>query len=555
MRYLHHSYNLPSTALPRLFYEITNRKWSNVLQRCKTHPKEALSRDRSENTPLHLACKDPTVPLNVLQEMIKISNPLAQNQDGCLPIHLKCTRRSSSSNSEPPSSFSSNSDSSSADSKVISTLLEYIEKATTNNPITDNCSSNGGGSNSGSIPYLSEDEDSGASPNTFEFHSFERIRKNKNSTFQTKTTKRTPLHYACMSGGFRGIDVEAFQTLVVSSRKIFGKDVVLWEDIKGDTAISLLCKRYKGRIQNLLQKFRTNECLSIQDCRAIESDLGDFWNKIHILLKAVTDNKKCELKDNDDEEQENNLMDDDFFCVHACMSLGKKCPNELLELVLYLKSEQIRVFDEAGNIPLHLAVKNHKFEKKKKKVQTNNKVNDNEFTLLSPIKRTTTRPRTGFGFDRDIGRLRGRTGSILSHHTDSFDQQQQQEQSQSTDTITTSTSFCVLQRLLDLYPDSIRIPNGQGKLPFRIAMENGNRDTAKELLAIFPPAMERSGVSDTLFPFLLEQISSNKKEKNTNDSLVSSGGDSLGGGKSEDMNRFKLAFQLIRQRPNLMAHG
>lgn len=504
--------------------------------------------------------------------MIKISNPLAQNQDGCLPIHLKCTRRSSSSNSS--SSFSSNSDSSSADSKVISTLLEYIEKATTNNPITDNCSSDGGGNNSGSIPYLSEDEDSGASPNTFEFHSFERIRKNKKSSFQTKTTKRTPLHYACMSGGFRGIDFEAFQTLVVSSSKIFGKDVVLWEDIKGDTAISLLCKRYKGRIQNLLQKFRTNECLSIQDCRAIESDLGDFWNKIHILLKAVTDDKKRELKDNDDEKQENNLMEDDFFCVHACMSLGKKCPNELLELVLYLKSEQIRVFDKAGNIPLHLAVKNRKFEKKKRKVQTNNKgpvvVNGNAFTLLSPIKRTTTRPRTGFGFDRDIGRLRGRTGSILYHHADSFDQQQRQQQQeqrtssssqsnyQSTDTTTTSTSFCVLQRLLDLYPDSIRIPNGQGKLPFRIAMENGNRDTARELLTIFPPAMERSGVSDTLFPFLLEQISSNKKEKNTIDSLVSSGGDSLGGGdrgKSEDMNRFKLAFQLIRQRPNLMAHG
>lgn len=82
----------------------------------------------------------------------------------------------------------------------------------------------------------------------------------------------------------------------------------------------------------------------------LDSDFKLFWEKLSLLLK----------KDyNTSTSEQSGRRARKWLFVHATVSV-KKCPSDVLRLVIKFFPEQLEIFDEDGKLPLHLALENGK---------------------------------------------------------------------------------------------------------------------------------------------------------------------------------------------------
>lgn len=66
----------------------------DILLRCQTHPEELSEKDDHNLTPLHLLCMASTIPLRVVEEMIRKNSTILTGKDnhGDTPLHV-CLRK------------------------------------------------------------------------------------------------------------------------------------------------------------------------------------------------------------------------------------------------------------------------------------------------------------------------------------------------------------------------------------------------------------------------------------------------------------------------------
>lgn len=207
--------------------------------------------------------------------------------------------------------------------------------------------------------------------------------------------ERTPMHYACLS--FRGLDFDAFETLLVASfvvqnRCMIADDedddayddisndeidndhfkhgvVMTWKDSTGSTPLGLLFRRYRERVKSAICQMSQN--VQPKEDIMLQSDLGQLWGKARLIVAKLTEERlqregsssmmPLDHQSDDEEEEDDSslawavqhhlLGERKFRIVHASVGLvGYGCPPELIRLAIAIHPQQVREMDEDGNL-------------------------------------------------------------------------------------------------------------------------------------------------------------------------------------------------------------
>jgi ankyrin repeat protein len=237
---------------PALYNLTNNLIWPEVINRARSHPEEVTWRDHNGGTALHRSCRS-VYCTDVVREMLRSSNNAVatiQDKSGKTPLHIACWN---------------------GGSEIIRLLLLANKEAA-------------------GIP---------------------------------DQRGRFPLHHACSS-----VSMPCVKTIkiLIESYPI----VSMAPDKDGETPLSLLCLRHQSRLRAAL--------LSNEGDNVYQTILQPFWEQLRALLSANADQR---------------TLHGDWRLLHIVTSIPH-CPQILFDLAIRLHPHQVRekVF---GSLPLHYA--------------------------------------------------------------------------------------------------------------------------------------------------------------------------------------------------------
>ena len=206
----------------------------------------------------------------------------------------------------------------------------------------------------------------------------------QDANFQDGHWHETPLYLACQHDP----PLEALRAVI----EAHPESVQIASTENRDLPIHIAC-RYQAETEILeallkdfpktateFTKWRWTPIMILYDSRKNRKNGNDgFWDKVLVLLRATArarlmNNDHCDgicfrkVRRRDSKDSDINIFkelsiapvagqEERIFFVHAAVSMGAKgCPIEVLSYVMEKYPKQVRVRDQSGHLPLHVAI-------------------------------------------------------------------------------------------------------------------------------------------------------------------------------------------------------